>query len=62
MAEAVPIIAPSLVLLVMLEIGRASGKVMPLGFLGESSPEIVSWRLNNFWGVVGPSSLSPLGR
>jgi len=39
-AEAVPIIVPNLILLVMLEIGGASGKVMPFGFLGESNPEM----------------------
>ena len=44
----VPIIAPSLVLLVMLEIGRALGKVTPLGFLGKSNLETVGGRFNNF--------------
>ena len=61
-AEAVLMIAPSLVLLVILEIGGASGKVTPLGFLGDNSPETVGRRSNSFRGVVGLSSFSPLGR
>jgi hypothetical protein len=47
-AKAVPIIAPNLVLLVMLEIGGASGNVTLLGFLGMSNPEIVGWRFTDF--------------
>jgi hypothetical protein len=61
-AEAVLIIAPNLVLLVMLEIGGASGNVTFLGFLGMSSPEIVGWRFTDFQGVAGSGFNSSLGR
>jgi len=42
--------ASSIVLLVMLEIGGASGKRYILDFLGVSSPEMVSWRFTDFEG------------
>jgi len=41
-AEAVPMIAPNLILLVLLELGGVLGKVMPFGLLGKSNPEMVS--------------------
>jgi len=57
-----PIIVPNLVLVVMLEIGRASGNVTLLGFLGVSSPEMVSWRFTDFRGVAGSGFNYSLGR
>ena len=49
--EVVPMIVPNPVLLVMLEMGWASGKVTFFDFFGDSNPEMVGWRFTNLQGV-----------